>query len=540
MSVPGKFTFSRRLTLTAWTLAFFALGTPAASAKPVLPMRTLEFSWAAVDRAKAYELKFEPAGKGEDGAEPILINSAGSSWKGQLAAGKYRLRVRTIDRRGVPGAWGEPQAVALPLPPVEAVSPADKAVVKSEESDKAKVKLAWNDLGDGVSYRVEVRDKKGKVVFHDDLDETEVTPELPVSKAFVWTVTAQLADGSSGERWASPRSFALQGGPLEAPEITTPYEAGTPLVKWSKPKNAARYAVNLAVLDEKSGKWKSLLSNKDYRRNDLKLAEEWPEGQYRLQLAAVAPLRDTSPQTTYSFETGIRAALKGKRNSVHQTRVSYSYAPLLRTISLASATSEVGFNSFMFNSHILGAGYTYLAYPHSFGTDFSAHLSRGLIFDDPATTSSEQKPLVIRGYDFRLLGRYQYTVWRLSLGLYGGAERHDLQILYAAGLTAFNLRTRPMTDLLAGPGIDLVLGSASTIGATLLIGRTLGAKFIDSYERSVVEVKFNRRIFDDRMVSTFAFSQDFMNFAFLSPATDEPYKASWANRALSLGIGYAF
>jgi hypothetical protein len=538
---PTILTLLRRgrfAALASWLVvgAFGAAGAVAVAGE--IAVREVELSWPAVDGARGYELELRPK---DDDAAGKEYSVAAPAWKATLPSGLYQLRMRTLDERGVPGRWSAARPLVVPYPAVQALAPKMDAVLTTAEPDRAEVTLKWRSLGEAARYRVEISNAKAKVLWKATTDEPEASTDLPVSASYQWRVTAITADGTAGDVWEAPRRFVLKGPALERPEIIGEYESDTPVVKWSKPKYASHFKVKLTVKDDASGEWKTLVEEPTYDKSTVKIVESWPKGQYRLDVAAAAPLRDASKETRYSFETGVRAALKGKRKSAHRLQAGYAYAPGVRTVKLRGVTSDIGFYNVMLNSHVLSASYTYLAFPHALGVELTGHLARATMFEtEDASALAEQEPISLANDDVRLLGRYGLTIWRFAPVVVAGAERRTVHRFFAEGLTAFGMEPLAITDALVGGGLDLILDGGHSLGLFGTVASAVGQDELEDYQRQLIVLRYAKRILDDRFTLSLAASQDESAFSFHSPATGEPYYSVWASRLLMAGLAYSF
>ena len=211
-------------------------------AQSKLPMRSLEFSWEPVEKAKGYELQFIRSSAGGSAA-PINFTSATNGFKGELPVGQYKIKIRTLDSRGVPGTWSAPIPVSLKLPIVEALQPEVDSTIQGDDSEAFDVSFSWKSQGEAVQYVVTVLNGKGKKVFEETVEEPKAQVKLNVAQGYQWRVTAKLEDGFKGEEWEQSRSFVLLGSAIESPEMIAKYSSEKPTLKWARPKFAVGYRV---------------------------------------------------------------------------------------------------------------------------------------------------------------------------------------------------------------------------------------------------------------------------------------------------------
>jgi|GEM_PF-3238746 len=519
------------------------------------PMRKLDFSWEPVAKAKGYELQFVRTAA--DGAtDPLTFSSASSAFKGDIPVGQYKLKIRTLDARGVPGAWSPAMPVELKLPVVEASTPPADKVIQSEEAEEDKVRLAWKPIGEGVLYRVAVLNKKGKKIAEETVDEPEIEMKLNVAREYLWRVTAKLEDGFMGEEWETAREFSLIGAALETPEIKSNYSKEKPIVKWSRPKFTGAYKFDVSI---KTGEkeWKELVREDEYRRSAFKVPKDWGPGTYRVNVVALASLRAPSKSLEYDFEiTAPEEAVakhesgknKGKAKSAgtgarspHQIEVGYNYVPLLRSISIASEAATASFNVFVGTSNAFGGTYTYTKGWQAMGFGGGLHMTKKDLFDTATEEEAgSQTAQNIDTTDFHLLGHYRLQAWGVGVGPVVGMQKRSMFLLKSEDLESFQVERIPLTEILVGGALGLYLDSGSKTELSFLKASPTGAKKTTSYSRSVISLNIAQPLFSPRFFVTGGYVYDSASFEYYVRSVVDVYASKWTNNMLNFGVAYAF
>ncbi len=86
----------------------FTILAGAAEAAPY--RRLVNFEWEAIEGAKNYEIELKQNKEdAQDGKSKVFtFKVKDAAWNGRLTPGKYVMRLRTRDYRGVPGEWSPP------------------------------------------------------------------------------------------------------------------------------------------------------------------------------------------------------------------------------------------------------------------------------------------------------------------------------------------------------------------------------------------------------------------------------------------------
>lgn len=289
------------LTFTIWTDAVWAA-----------PYRRLvNFEWEAVEGAKGYDIELTQSKEDdkENGQGKIYtFKVQEAAWNGRLTPGKYLMRLRTRDHRGVPGEWSPPSDFNVGLESATLTSPPPRARIASKEDEKTKMNFQWNPVGGADQYQFVLTSEDGKTQITETLSENKISVEVPVATNYTWKVTALNKNGIQSDA-TSIGDFSVLGKPLEPPKIEKPESDFVREIKWTRPDNVTSYDVYVFKLNIKDKKWEKFKVIENTQEDSLAFDESWPGGKYRVALRAKGPMRPSSTlaKNTFSVRHGDRS-----------------------------------------------------------------------------------------------------------------------------------------------------------------------------------------------------------------------------------------
>lgn len=180
--------------------------------------RWIDLEWDSIQGAREYEIelfqieeeKTLPRGKYKTD-EP--------RWSHSVPPGKYFMRLRSVDKRGVPGEW----SADTPLK-VRMQNPLLLRPVAADKLSDPLVSFEWGPVAGAASYQLVVRNKEKKILHNAITPDLKNTVYLGELEEIEWAAFAlekdeeakpisELADNSF-------KSFFRVGGLLEAPKIS--------------------------------------------------------------------------------------------------------------------------------------------------------------------------------------------------------------------------------------------------------------------------------------------------------------------------------
>jgi hypothetical protein len=270
--------------------------------------RSVSFEWDPIDGARFYdvELKLQKEDKSEN--KKFLFKAKDAVWSGKLAPGKYIMRLRARDYRGVPGEWSAPSDFNVGLESAQLKFPSAKMKIDSKEASEVAVPFSWQNVGGATRYHFEVTSEDGKFKSEDDLNDTALKVKLPVAQHYTWRVYGYNDEKIQSEAVAVGE-FTVLGERLETPKIEKPESGFVREVKWQKIENASSYDVYLLKLNREKRKWEKFQTFADCKEESVPFSAAWPGGKYQAIVRAKGDLRGPSALAKQNFDvvTGDRS-----------------------------------------------------------------------------------------------------------------------------------------------------------------------------------------------------------------------------------------
>jgi hypothetical protein len=268
--------------------------------KERLPGKELSFSWDPIPGAKSYEVEFRK--KKNDQfvtTEDSVRRTKTADFSGRVATGIYQVRIRSLDRRGVAGAWSDPIDLVIPMPATEGVKPTTGQVIKAQSVTTAATLFSWQKNVDAVSYKLTVVDSKGQVVQEQVTPKTEASLNLPVAAEYSWSVISVGADGDQSP--PSPSlTFKVIGGRLGRPMPEISEGTDPRRVVWKPIDHADSYEVELKVAEGKT--WQSVETKVVQSESVYVPPKDLKPGRYRVFVQAKAEWWQPSKKGATKFK----------------------------------------------------------------------------------------------------------------------------------------------------------------------------------------------------------------------------------------------
>lgn len=203
--------------------------------------RWIDLEWEQVTDAREYEIelfqeeegKVLPRGK---------YKTDSPQWSHAVPPGKYFLRLRSMDKRGVPGEW----SANIPLK-VRMQNPLLLRPASSDKVSDGLVNFEWGPIAGAGNYQLVVRNEEKKVIHNATSPELKSAVYLEKLGNVSWTVLALEKDEDPRSPdeipEASFKSFARVGGQLEAPKVAVTI-GDKVTFSWDKVRSAQYYEVD--------------------------------------------------------------------------------------------------------------------------------------------------------------------------------------------------------------------------------------------------------------------------------------------------------
>ncbi|UYL09699.1 hypothetical protein B9G69_003810 [Bdellovibrio sp. SKB1291214] len=328
----------------------------AAKAEPY--RRLVNFEWEQIEGAKSYDIDLTQVKKEGETGKPktFSFRTKESIWNGRLTPGKYMMKLRARDYRGVPGDWSEPSEFNVGLDNVNMKSPAPKSTVPSNEEEKTNLEFRWDPVGGADQYAFELTSDDGKTKISEIVKEPKFKTSVPVANSYTWKVTAQNSEGISSDA-TSVSQFTVTGKPLAPPAIVKPESMFVREIKWSRPDYIKEYEVIVVRANPATKKWEKVRTYENYTADSLPFDSSWEGGKYQILIRAKSDLRPASQQSKIMFDVrdGDRSAAAEYtalvRRSIEKTNGWYAIASYLVTDMKYSGTnpeknSQVAYDAF--------------------------------------------------------------------------------------------------------------------------------------------------------------------------------------------------
>lgn len=351
-----------------WVLFILTFVLALSSAQAEAYRRNVEFEWDAIEGAKSYEVLIEKDEKAEK------FKTAKPQWQGALAPGIYQMKVRALDRRGVPGDWSATEDLKVNLETAKLLLPAPGDLA-SDQDEEAKVSFKWEPVPGAEHYQFELVSEDGTIQKQETLQASDHTADLPVAKKYIWKVKA-VGRGRESDEVAN-RKFTLLGNQLKAPEIQAPETRFVRELKWSQPEHASLYRYQLERYNSKFKKWEPVHEHDQLSENRLPFDPHWAGGRYRFHVQALGTDRAPSSESELIFwvKSGDRSPAAEEiatlRLSIERRTGWYAIASYLITMTDYKGMNYDKTNTSLSYSAIggtgrLGAGYLSKSSPWGF------------------------------------------------------------------------------------------------------------------------------------------------------------------------------
>ncbi|MGZ3775334.1 MAG: fibronectin type III domain-containing protein [Pseudobdellovibrionaceae bacterium] len=283
----------------AFFILIFTFWTGAVWATPY--RRLVNFEWEAIEGAKTYEIELKQVkeNKNEE-AKTFTFKVNEPAWNGHLTPGKYLMKLRSRDYRGVPGEWSPDSDFNVGLENVNLKSPQSAAKISTQENKTSKIDFQWSPVGGADEYHFTLTSEDGKTQVDQALKDTHFKTEIPVAMNYTWKVSALNKEKITSDA-TSVSSFTLLGATVQNPKLEKPDSDFVREVKWSHPDNASTFDVQVWKFNTAQKKWDKFKVLENVQDNSLHFDESWPGGKYQIAVKAKADKRPDSKTEKLSF-----------------------------------------------------------------------------------------------------------------------------------------------------------------------------------------------------------------------------------------------
>lgn len=262
--------------------------------------RSTEIEWNDIPGAKSFEIEITPLDRKDGVTNPFLFTTLLPKWSGELKPGKYSMRLRSKDKRSVPGEWSKSEVFYVKLYAPQPKNPLENDVIKTNENENSELTFQWEKQSEASLYKIHIEDESK--TFSQDLESTsnKLSIKLPVARKYSWYLKGFDKQGNEGEPMDNPIPFTLLGKKLSTPKIAIPETAFVREIKWTSVPYAETYVYEFFRRGA-NRKWKKIL-REETNQTQIPFDSSWKGGEYKLSVQAIAPLRESSKIHSIRFE----------------------------------------------------------------------------------------------------------------------------------------------------------------------------------------------------------------------------------------------
>ncbi|MGZ3789981.1 MAG: hypothetical protein ACXVLQ_15700 [Bacteriovorax sp.] len=336
-------------TLCAILTVFFCAQT--ALADTAKPTRWIDLEWDEVQGAKGYDIElFEVIDNKEYSRGSFHTESP--HWSKETKPGNYNVKIRALDSRKVPGAWGEPIPVVIKLVPPTLLRPLQNEILPSSETDDLPVTFQWSHVPGALFYQFIVFDSNNKVVLNEIVKDIEVKRKISRIDNYKWYVLPMFSAeekkapqnflSSTDENFPS-KNFVIKGQMLKAPVIDVEIVRNRGFIfRWNEVFRADHYSFDV-LKEEENKELKKILSAKNSKRQLAIGKDKLSDGRYIINIKALARDYQDSPNARVIFK-------KEKDNFEVINNESLSKDSMNRPLEASSIEGQFGYPTFNYSS----------------------------------------------------------------------------------------------------------------------------------------------------------------------------------------------
>ncbi len=203
--------------------------------------RWIDIEWEEVANASNYEVELFQEENGKQLPRgKFKVDQPG--WSSAVPPGKYSLRIRSLDKRGVPGEWSEyiPVKVRMHNPKLFQPGPASKL-------SSPQVEFEWSDVVGAAMYQLVVKNEKDQLAHNSIVRDVRASVYLEELGNYTWTAYA-LEEGEAQRTQedftaSTFRGFIRVGGELDPPEVKVTVKDKV-IIEWNKVRRAKTYELD--------------------------------------------------------------------------------------------------------------------------------------------------------------------------------------------------------------------------------------------------------------------------------------------------------
>lgn len=263
--------------------------------------KVISFDWDPVVGAKRYQVQFKNQKNNSELVTDFITET--NSYTGPIPPGLYKMRLRSMDNRNVPGVWSEEVEFPVLLDKVDVTKPARMDLeIKSNSAETGEISFEWKPVLGADKYTLKIVDAETAIAILDQpIDDVKAVVTLPVGKKYSWFISAMDIGGLKSET-ETTGDVTLIGKKLDKPTITTPENEFVREITWGHDPLAHTYSIELQKFNSAKKKWQRLVQDSSYVGSKIVIDSKWPGGTYRMIVQSTAKLRHPSDKAALTFK----------------------------------------------------------------------------------------------------------------------------------------------------------------------------------------------------------------------------------------------
>lgn len=398
--------------------------------------RWLDLEWDPVEGAIAYEVELLEIKEGRYYNIGTFKTDV-SRWTKNVRPGKYAIKMRSLDSRGVGGEWSEEIPVPVKLPFPQKSYPKPGEIFEVEDGKGKEIFFQWEATAGASFYKLNIFDENERKFYSTVTADLQTSLNLEKLIRYEWEVLPLFTKDEQISEKVHTQPFTLIGGELKTPDLESKVLDKEVLIVWQKVENAKTY--ELELVQEIEGKQESL-EKKTLTLPQYKLNKEiLKPGLFTVYVKATSKGYKDSPtaELIYAYDKKIIKQVSSKKEASTYRRKDYIETSLgLSRVDYEAKHYEQDTHASQAMQGIL----FYLGWNKNLGVIDSQTYLRYLTFSDTYASTT-----------FTTVGQSFSKVWtpsNFSWGIRGGVEFDRVSLL-----------TPKRTDITSSDSNDRILVS---------------------------------------------------------------------------------
>lgn len=261
-----------------------------------LATRKVRIQWEPIARAVQYEVEF----KNELTQQAKVFISQQSEWVGELEAGQYTFRVRSVDKRGVHSPWSQSEAMSIRLGQIQLITPnPNQEFLNAKEYES--IRFSWSKAGDSYQYIFKLLNPNEKVIEEKILRDNQIELKVPAEGRFKWTVQAVIERSGVRSEIAS-QYFTVISSTSSKPKLKRPPSPYVKHIEWTKPSQVQAVELILYRFNPKTESFELFKEPWSTSEDSFDFQSNWEGGQFKVTAVSLIDEKVASEKDEIIFE----------------------------------------------------------------------------------------------------------------------------------------------------------------------------------------------------------------------------------------------